>query len=81
MLDPTQTNTLNEIAVWLLAAYGGRLVELRLTLLAHPDRRLLGVVPHAVRGWSGRRGGPINLPERETWQTLPSWSSPGSVDG
>jgi hypothetical protein len=72
MIDPTQTKTLDEIAAWLLAAYGGRLVELRLTLLAHSDRRPLGVVPHAVRGWSGRRGGAFNLPERETWQTLPS---------
>jgi hypothetical protein len=72
MIDPTQTETLDEIATWLLSAYRGRLVELRLTLLAHLDRRLLGVVPYAVRGLSGRREGPFNLPERETWQTLPS---------
>ena len=52
MLDPTQTKTLDEIAAWLLSAYGRRLVELRLTLLAHPNGRLLGVFPHAVRGLS-----------------------------
>jgi hypothetical protein len=72
MIDPMQTKTLDEIAAWLLSAYGRRLVELRLTLLAHPDGRLLGVLPYAVRGLSGRREGPFNLPERETWQTLPS---------
>jgi hypothetical protein len=72
MIDPTQNETLDAIATWLLSAYGWRLVEMRLTLLAQTDRRLLGIVPYAVRGLSGRREGPFNLPKGETWQTLPS---------
>jgi hypothetical protein len=72
MIDPRHKESLDEIAAWLLSTYGGRLVELRLTLLAHPDGSLLGVLPHAVRGLTGKRRGPLNLPERETWQTLSS---------
>ena len=65
MIDSTQTKTLDEIAAWLLSAYGRRLVELRLTLLAHPDGRLSICRRGRANGGCGRR-----LPGRELRELL-----------